>query len=153
MIASRSMQERDATKNERPVASSDATLSLRASPYPVSRLAPKFELVDLAKEIEQADATLALTANAKLQMIAEQMAALREQAKRVLEEAKNAADLHRARCSFKKRPGALYHLYRRGDFDRYFSMLSPDEWGEEPPHAYEGTYRLEPDMAWTRVDG
>ena len=86
-------------------------------------------------------------------MIAEQMAALREQAKRVLEEAKNAADLHRARCSFKKRPGALYHLYRRGDFDRYFSMLSPDEWGDEPPHAYEGTYRLEPDMAWTRVDG
>jgi hypothetical protein len=31
----------------------------------------------------------------------------------------------------------------------YFSMLSPADWGGAPPHAFEGSYRLEADMRWT----
>jgi hypothetical protein len=62
------------------------------------------------------------------------------------------AKLHRAACSLKKRPGHIYHLYRRAEDDLYFALLSPAEWGGRPPHPYEGSYRLEVDLSFTRVD-
>jgi hypothetical protein len=132
--------------------SGSAPLAHAASPYPLSRLAPRFDLVDAASEIARADAQLGTVVNARLQVIREQVRALQEQAKVILEDASRAADLHRARCAFQKVAGRVYHLYRRPDGERYFSMLAPAEWGASPPHPYEGSYRLGPDMGWTAVD-
>ncbi len=122
-----------------------------ASPYPVSRLAPSIELVDLAREISQADTMLGNVATAKLKVIADQMRALQEEARDVLESVQRDQDLHRVPCHFKRQPGKIYHLYRKPNGDRYFSMLSPEEWGT-PPHVFEGTYRLEGDMSWTPAE-
>jgi hypothetical protein len=85
-----------------------------------------------------------------VETIREQMLALQEQARRVLEEARASARLHRARCNFKKIPGNTYHLYRRDGDELYFSMLSPADWRGAPPHSYEGSYRLEADSTWTK---
>ncbi len=134
----------------KPDARPDA-LSTRASPYPMSRLAPRFDLVDLAAEIARADETVSLVASAKLALIRDEILALQEKARAILDEAAFAAKLHRARCTFHKVPGHVYHLYRRGVDELYFSMLSPEEWGGAPPHPYEGSYRLEPDQTFTRV--
>ena len=123
-----------------------------ASPYPLSRLAPPYELVDIAREIQQADATLGSVTGAKLEMLARQIRALQEQARAVLDAARRDGELHRAACGFRKRPGQVYHLYRRADGTRYFSMLSPEEWGGASPHGFEGSYRLEADMTWTPLD-
>ena len=70
----------------------------------------------------------------------------------MLERAQRDADLHRARCSFQKKPGGVYHLYRKDDGERWFSLLSPEEWIRPQPQTYEGSYRLEADMGFTRVD-
>jgi hypothetical protein len=113
----------------------------------MSRLAPRFQLVDLAEEIARADATISLVTSSKLEIIREQIVALQEKARAILEEAAFAAKLHRARCNFRKVPG---DVYRRGP-ELYFSMLSPEEWGDAPPHPFEGSYRLEPDQTFTRV--
>jgi hypothetical protein len=45
----------------------------------------------------------------------------------------------------------VYHLYRDGNGSLYFSMLSPEEWGGNPPHGFEGSYRVEVDMSFTPV--
>lgn len=119
------------------------------APYPVSRMAPAIELVDLAKEIAEADRMLNTNAYGKLKVIADQMRALKAEAKRVLEQTCRDQELHRARCNFKRIPGKVYHLYRKWDGTSYFSMLSPQEWGGPAPHAYAGSYRLENDMSWT----
>jgi hypothetical protein len=129
---------------ERPLATREAT-------YPMSRLAPRFDLVDIASEIQRADETLSMVASAKLDQIRDQIKALQDQARAILEETQRAAELHRARCNFKKVPGRVYHLYRRGEGERYFSMLSPDDWHGSPPHPYEGSYRLEIDQSFTKV--
>jgi len=121
----------------------------RTSPYPVSRLAPGVQLVDLAHEIAQADTLLNTRVSAKLQVIAEQIRSLQRAARAALEEAQRDQDLHRAECQFQRRPGGVYHLYRRSDGRRYFSLLSPTEWSGRPPHTFEGSYRLENDMSWT----
>lgn len=121
----------------------------RTSPYPVSRLAPAHDLVSMAKQIAEADQTIGTVVHAKLEIIAEQIRNLQTQARGILDEAARNATLHRAQCRFRRRVGQTYHLYRRPDGDRYFSLLSPDDWGGPPPHTFEGSYRLEADMSWT----
>jgi len=127
----------------------DAARPDHASPYPVSRLAPAFDLVDAAREIEKADELLAVAVGHELLLIAEQMRGLRAKAQQILERAQRDSVLHRARCEFQRRPGKTYHLYRRPNDELYFSMLSPEDWNGSPPHEHRGSYRLEADMSWT----
>jgi hypothetical protein len=126
----------------------------RTSPYPMSRLAPAHDLVDVARQIAEADQMIGAVASAKLRVIAEQMRALQEQARKVLEETRGDLELHRARCSFARRPGQVYHLYRKRSGELWFSMIAPAEWGEEgsSEREFAGSYRLELDQSWTRVD-
>jgi len=120
-----------------------------SAPYPVSRLAPPTQLVDLAREIERADDMLKVRTTSKLRVIAEQMKTLQAEARRLLEEAQRDTDLNHARCNFQKVPGKIYHLYRETGSRLAFSMLSPDDWGGKPPKEYRGAYRLEADLSWT----
>src|SRR5262245_31758772 len=129
----------------------ETALATRSAPYPMSRLAPRFDLVDIAAEIARANETVSMVASAKLDVIRKQILALQEEARAVLDEAARAAKLHGARCSFRKVPGRVYHLYRRGDDDLYFSMLSPDDWDGHPPHPFEGSFRLENDQTFTPI--
>jgi hypothetical protein len=124
----------------------------RTSPYPVSRLAPPFDLVDVAREIAAADALVGAVAGEKLGLIADQIRALQAQARAVLEAARRDAELHRAACNFQKRPGQVYHLYRSARRGPYLSMLSPDDWRGAPPDPFAGSFRLEVDQSWTPLE-
>ena len=124
----------------------------RTSPYPVSRLAPQVELVDLARQISTADAMINTRVSAKLKVIADQIRLLQSEAQAVLEAAQQDQELHRAECNFKRIPGRIYHLYRKSDGRSYFSMLSPDDWGAAPPHEFIDSYKLENDLSWTSID-
>ncbi|HRI67243.1 MAG TPA: DUF2452 domain-containing protein [Polyangium sp.] len=122
-------------------------VSMRDVPYPTSRLAARIELVDMAREIEKADQALGLVVGAKLEVIRDQMRALQEEARKLLEAAEHSTRLQRAKCNFRKIPGKVYHLYRRPDGELYFSMLSPLEWGRTPPHVFEGSYKVDIDLS------
>jgi len=119
------------------------------APYPVSRMAPAIELVDLAREIERADQQITGLTNAKLDLVAQQIRQLQQQARDILEKAEQDQKLHRASCAFQRRPGEIYHLYQASMQRQYFSMLAPHEWGVRAPHQYIGSYRLELDSSWT----
>ncbi len=123
-----------------------------ASPYPVSRLAPAFELVDLAREIARADEMLVNKAGAQLQLIADQMRQLQQQARTILEQTRRDQELHHARCGFQKKPGQIYHLYRNATDEPLLSLLSPDDWRGRPPHPFVGSFRLESDRSWTPLE-
>lgn len=122
-----------------------------ASPYPVSRLGAPVSLVDTARAIETASATVAMRTNAQLEVILEQMRALQQQARAIMEQASRDIDLIHVDCAFRRVPGRVYHLYERADGHRYFSMLSPDEYGQ-PPSRFVGSFRFEHDQSWTRMD-
>lgn len=123
----------------------------REAPYALSRLSGPVSLVEVAREIEQADQWLASTASAKLGVIAEQMRALREAAQRVIDKAARDAELHRAEARFKRYPGRTYHLYERAEGALYWSLLSPADWGGAPPHSFRGSFRLEADQSFTQL--
>ncbi len=125
----------------------------RAAPYALSRMAPSYALVDVAAEIEKADAMLATVTGGKLGVIADQIRHLQEQARALLERAQRDAGLHRARCRFEKKAGGIYHLYRtHADDSQWFSLLGPEEWLRPQPQTFEGSYRLESDQSFTRLD-
>ncbi|MDZ7750255.1 MAG: DUF2452 domain-containing protein [Gammaproteobacteria bacterium] len=121
----------------------------RSAPYPVSRLAPPIELVDLARQVAEADNMVNAQATARLRSIAKQIKALQQEARDVLEDTRRNQELHRARCNFRRIAGKVYHLYRTPADELYFSMLSPEDWGNRLADHYEGAYRLENDMSWT----
>ena len=124
------------------------------SPYPMSRLVPVHDLDDVAKQIAAADAMLGAVASAELSQIAEQIRALQERARSVLEAANESLAIHQARCSFQKRPGHVYHLYERRDGQRWLSMIGPAEWGtDDPDRSFCGSFRLELDQSFSRLDG
>jgi len=125
----------------------------RTSPYPMSRLAPAHDLVHVAEQIAKADEMIGNVVGGKLEVIVDQIRRLQEQAKDILDGAREDLELHRARCAFPKRVGKIYHLYRSEDGETYFSMLAPADWGDGgPPHDYVGSYRLEPDQSWTPLE-
>ena len=118
------------------------------SPYPLSRLAPSMELVELAREIRDADDALALQATAQLRLLAEQIGQLQAEAGKILAETRKNQQLHRAECGFSKRAGQRYHLYRRKNGRLVLSLVAPGEWSAAPPFEFIGTYRLESDKTW-----
>lgn len=124
----------------------------RSAPYPVSRLGASVDLVDLVQQIATADSHINTRVSAKLQLIADQIRHLQDEARDALETAQRDQELHLAQCNFNRIPGKTYHLYQRDDGSSYFSMLGPDDWGSNPPHQYKNSYRLENDMSWTPAD-
>merc|ERR1711913_76240 len=110
------------------------------------------DLVELAAQVEKTDQFTRATAGSKLQVIAEQVRFLQEQARKVLEDARMNALLHKTSCNFKKIPGKTYYVYkqRKNPEEEFLSMISPQEWGPSGPEFVQG-YRLEFDMSWTEL--
>jgi len=123
-----------------------------SSPYPVSRLAPAFDSGELSAEVAKAEAMLSARTGAKLRVIADQIKLLQQEARKVLEDAKEEQALTQARCAFKRIPGKTYHLYRKAVGEPFFSMLGPEDWGGAVPYEFLGSYRLESDYSWTPAD-
>ena len=121
-----------------------------SSPYPVSRLGAPVSLVDSARAIEAASATVAMRTNAQLEVVLEQMRTLQQRAREILEQASRDIDLAYVDCRFRRVPGRVYHLYERPDGHRYFSMLSPQECTTAT--GFLGSFRYEHDESWTRLD-
>ncbi|KAF5290926.1 hypothetical protein FQA39_LY14532 [Lamprigera yunnana] len=108
------------------------------------------DLIELASEIQKAENFIHANACNKLQVIAQQIHFLQQQAENILRETKLNQDLHHVSCNFVKVPGNTYHLYKKPDDLQYFSMLSPEEW-QNSPHQYLGSFRLEYDRSWTPI--
>nr|XP_046167442.1 uncharacterized protein C1orf50 homolog isoform X1 [Oncorhynchus gorbuscha] len=101
---------------------------------------------------EQGDDFVRANACNRLTVIADQIRYLQEQARKVLEDAKKDAELHHAACNVVKKPGNMYYLYERPSGQKYFSILSPQDWGAGCPHKPCGAFKLQYDMSWTPLD-
>lgn len=131
---------------------SDIKLENRSSPYPLSRLSANIEPVNQQLALSEVGKTMSVVLEAKLKVIQQQILHLQEEAQNILDAAEEDMRLHSAVCRFIKRPGHTYHLYKRhsAESDCYFSLISPEEWGN-PPHEYVGSYKLLHDMSWARI--
>lgn len=123
----------------------------QATPYPISRLSPSITVSDIIRSLEDNNKTLASVVNGKLQVIVKQIEQLQSEAFEILKSAQRDVELHNIPCSFVKRSGNVYHVYQREDGTKFFSILSPNDWGNMIPGKLEGSYHLESDMSWRDV--
>ena len=81
----------------------------------------------MAAHVQQADQFTRATAGSKLQVIADQLRHLQEQAKKVLDDARLNALINKTACNFKKVPGSTYYVYknRKNPDTEFISMISP----------------------------
>ncbi|XP_071376833.1 uncharacterized protein C1orf50 homolog [Centroberyx affinis] len=135
------------------VESSSAPSGLElVSSYQTNRVGDPMDLVALATQVQRGDDFVKANASNKLTVIADQIRYLQQQARKVLEDAKKDADLHHAACNIVKKPGTMYYLYQRPSGQKYFSIISPKEWGPSCPHPFVGAYKLQHDMSWTPIE-
>lgn len=125
--------------------------SKRSLAYGTSRLDPPIQLVDRLKEIQEAHEFIQSQTNSKLEFILKQIRNLQEEAKNIIEKAIEDAELHSIPCQFEKKPGEVYHLYQKPNGTKYFSLLSPTDWNNNPPHLFLGSFELKPDRSFEKV--
>lgn len=117
--------------------------------------ATRSEAGDIEKLIEtlaQSETHVKNTAFNKLQVIGEQIQFLQKQAHQILCSATKDAEFHKIPCNFVKSPGQMYHLYKRQSGDKFWSMVSPTEFGASNKNEHLGSYRMEVDRSFTRAD-
>ncbi|XP_077458840.1 uncharacterized protein C1orf50 homolog [Stigmatopora argus] len=120
--------------------------------YETTKVGDPMDLVALATQLQKSDDFIKANTCNKLSIIADQIRYLQEVAKNVLEEAKRDAELHHAACNIVKKTGNIYYLYQRSSGQKYFSIISPKEWGRSCPHLFVGAFKLQHDMSWTPED-
>ncbi|XP_003976215.2 uncharacterized protein C1orf50 homolog [Takifugu rubripes] len=122
------------------------------SAYQTNRAGDPLDLVALASQVQKGDDFIKANACNKLTVIADQIRYLQEQARKVLQDAKRDADLHHAACNIVKKAGNIYYLYQRPSGQKYFSIISPKEWGPSCPHPFINAFKLQHDMSWTPLE-
>lgn len=119
-----------------------------SSPYGITRLSPAIVLADTEEQLSVAGAAIVQTSNAKLDMIIKQIEFLKQQAEKVILDARHDVMLHQATCAFDKKIGQTYHLYKKKNGSMQWSILSLEDWNGCPPWEYISSYKLMSDQTW-----
>jgi hypothetical protein len=104
-------------------------------------------LVEAKREIQA-------SALRRLEALEQVYRTLVDQAQAIVEAARRDLELHDVPMQAAKIRGSTYHLYERDrPPPRFFSILAPDEYAQADPRArHLGSYRLNEDSSWTRID-
>lgn len=90
----------------------------------------------------------------QLEQLRQQMETLMSQAKSLSERVSMSELIYQADIPFKPVIHHIYHLYqRRKDGKHVLSMVSPAEWGNNPPYDHFATVRLLGDHTWEVLEG
>ena len=91
------------------------------------------------------------TAN-QLHQIKDQVEHLLTQAQSIHNRIDISEKVYLAECAFKPVIGQVYNLYERSNGNWILSMVTPEEWGKNPPYYYLASARLLHDHTWEILD-
>ncbi|MGM0575652.1 MAG: DUF2452 domain-containing protein [Myxococcota bacterium] len=78
---------------------------------------------------------------------------LQEEARTIVGATRRDLALHEVPLNGTKLRGRVYHLYERPGGERFLSLLEPEHYGDiDPDIAHRGSYRLNHDASWERLD-
>lgn len=87
----------------------------------------------------------------QLAQIRKQIELLAQQAKAVQDRIMISEQIYLAEMNFEPLIGATYHLYERANGSYVLSMVSPQEWGANPPYRFVASAELLSDHTWEVV--
>ncbi|MEZ4917603.1 MAG: DUF2452 domain-containing protein [Saprospiraceae bacterium] len=89
----------------------------------------------------------------QMEQLRQQMETLVNQAKSLQNRMSISETIYEAEVNFQPVIHHVYHLYeRKKDHSKLLSMVSPDEWGSNPPYEHLATVRLLGDHTWEVLD-
>ena len=88
----------------------------------------------------------------QLHQIKDQVAHLLEQAQSIHDRIDISEKVYLADCNFQPVIGQIYNLYEKSDGTWILSMVTPEEWGKNPPYFYLASARLMHDHTWEILD-
>lgn len=88
----------------------------------------------------------------QMDMLRKQMETLMEQAKILQERVVLSEKIYQAEVGFKPIVGYDYFLYLKKNNKYLISMITPEEWGSNPPYQYVANCRLLADHTWEILD-
>ena len=103
--------------------------------------------------------TKGLAMKAMYQQTETQLLQIREQVETLIRQAQEIHDrisiserIYKADCGFRPVAGHIYYLYEKKDSSWVLSMISPTEWGKNPPYVYLAKAELLADSTWKGLD-
>lgn len=108
--------------------------------------------VDKGKVKGRAMAAMYEQTNMDLEQIRQQMELLARQAKAIQDRVRISEQIYLAEINFSPRIGQIYYLYQRTNGNYVLSLVSPKEWGKNPPFEYLATIELLSDHTWDVKD-
>lgn len=103
--------------------------------------------------------TKGLAMKAMYQQTETQLLQIREQVETLIRQAQEIHDrisiserIYKADIGFRPVVGHLYYLYEKKDTSWVLSMISPQEWGKNPPYRYLAKAELLADSTWKVLD-
>ena len=103
--------------------------------------------------------TKGLAMKAMYQQTETQLLQIREQVETLIRQAQEIHDrislsekIYKADCGFRPVVGHIYFLYEKKDGSWVLSMISPQEWGKNPPYIYLAKAELLADSTWKVID-
>ena len=96
---------------------------------------------------------------AMYEQTANQLHQIKDQVEHLLAQAQNIHDridvsekVYLADCAFQPVMGQTYNLYEKNDGSWILSMVTPEEWGPNPPYFYLASARLLHDHTWEIIE-
>ncbi len=117
-------------------------------PYAHSRGGAQITPIDKGKVKGRAMSAMYEQTDLDLAQIKEQIELLARQAKAIQDRVTISEEIYAAEMNFEPFIGKTYHLYRRSSGKPVLSLVSPEEWGGNPPFAFVATIRLMADHTW-----
>ena len=78
--------------------------------------------------------------NYELKQIASQIKILQNEANNIINDSIYKNSLHKIKKSFQLISGNYYYLYEKDNQEKFFSLLSPEEYGKSLKHNFLGKY-------------
>ncbi|MCH2214643.1 MAG: DUF2452 domain-containing protein [Flavobacteriales bacterium] len=118
-------------------------------PYPHTVGSPAFAPTEMGVIKSRSMKAMEEQSNIQLDQIKEQIALLAEQAEKLKNRVEVSKAVYSAEMNFDPVIGSEYHLYARKEESFVLSMISPGEWGKNPPFRhFVASVRLLADRTW-----
>ena len=132
-----------------PIAPDKVAENPHSLPYAHTVSGVEIKPIDKGKVKGRAVKAMYKQADMQMDQIRKQIELLAEQAKGIQDRVSISAQIYNAEMIFEPLIGFVYHLYERKGSDSYvLSMVSPEEWGPNPPYQFIATVELLSDHTW-----
>lgn len=148
MIQTFMAEEKKKKKSNNPIDEDKITETPHLLPYAHTVGGVQIKPIDKGRVKGRAVEAMYGQTEMQLEQIRKQIELLARQARDIHDRVSISEGIYLADMNFEPLIGFTYHLYEKKDGKKVLSMISPDEWGPNPPYKFIATVKMLSDHTW-----